>query len=85
MKEIFINYLPTIIACFIYTLGIFKYIGTLTHLADDIKQSTSFSKLENSFKIILEENYELKKQVGELLEELKKERESKEDTPLEEE
>lgn len=71
IKDIIINYLPAFVLGFIFIFCTFRYIGTFRGMCDDIKQYSTYKKLEDHMKELLSENYDLKKDNKELKEELK--------------
>ena len=71
IKDIIINYLPAFVLGFVFIFCTFRYIGTFRGMCDDIKQYSTYKKLEDHMKELLSENYYLKKDNKELKEELK--------------
>jgi cell shape-determining protein MreC len=79
IKDIIINYLPAFVLGFVFIFCTFKYIGTFKDMSDSIKQNSSYKKIEDDMKALLNENYDLRKdnkelkaQFVELLSEFKK-------------
>lgn len=70
IKEIIINYLPAFVLGFVFIFCTFRYIGKFTDMCDQIKTYSSYKKLEDHMKCLLNENYELKKDNKELKKEL---------------
>lgn len=70
IKDIIINYLPAFVLGFVFIFCTFKYIGTFRGMCDDIKQYSSYKKLEDHMKALLNENYDLKKDNKELKKQL---------------
>lgn len=71
IKDVIINYLPAFVLGFVFIFCTFKYIGTFKGMCNDIKQYSSYKKLEDHMKALLNENYDLKKDNKELKNELK--------------
>lgn len=71
IRDIIINYLPAFVLGFVFIFCTFRYIGTFRGMCDDIKQYSTYKKLEDHMKELLSENYDLKKDNKELKEELK--------------
>ena len=71
IKDVIINYLPAFVLGFVFIFCTFKYIGTFKGMCNDIKQYSSYKKLEDHMKALLNENYDLKKDNKELMNELK--------------
>lgn len=69
-KDIIINYLPAFVLGFVFIFCTFRYIGTFKNMCDDIKQYSSYKKLEDHMKALLNENYDLKKDNKELKKQL---------------
>lgn len=69
-KDIIINYLPAFVLGFVFIFCTFRYIGTFKNMCDDIKQYSSYKKLEDHMKALLNENYDLKKDNKELKQQL---------------
>lgn len=69
-KDIIINYLPAFVLGFVFVFCTFRYIGTFKNMCDDIKQYSSYHKLEEHMKVLLNENYDLKKDNKELKKQL---------------
>lgn len=70
IKDVIINYLPAFVLGFVFIFCTFKYIGTFKNMCDDIKQYSTYKKLEDHMKALLNENYDLKKDNKELKEQL---------------
>ena len=70
IKDVIINYLPAFVLGFIFIFCTFKYIGTFKGMCDDIKQYSTYKKLEDHMKALLNENYDLKKDNKELKEQI---------------
>lgn len=70
IKDVIINYLPAFVLGFVFIFCTFKYIGTFKNMCDDIKQYSTYKKLEDHMKELLSENYDLKKDNKELKKEL---------------
>lgn len=70
IKDIIINYLPAFVLGFIFIFCTFKYIGTFKDMSDSIKQNSSYKKIEDDMKALLNENYDLRKDNKELKEQL---------------
>lgn len=70
IKDIIINYLPAFVLGFVFIFCTFRYIGTFRGMCDDIKQYSSYKKLEDHMKALLNENYDLKKDNKELKKQL---------------
>ena len=70
IKDIIINYLPAFVLGFVFIFCTFRYIGTFRGMCDDIKQYSTYKKLEDHMKELLSENYDLKKDNKELKKEL---------------
>lgn len=70
IKDIIINYLPAFVLGFVFIYCTFKYIGTFKNMSDEIKESSSFQKIEDHMKALLNENYDLKKDNKELKQEI---------------
>lgn len=71
IKDVIINYLPAFVLGFVFIFCTFKYIGTFKGMCNDIKQYSTYKKLEDHMKALLNENYDLKKDNKELMNELK--------------
>lgn len=71
IRDIIINYLPAFVLGFVFIFCTFKYIGTFKGMCDDIKQYSSYKKLEDHMKALLNENYDLKKDNKDLKIEIK--------------
>lgn len=69
-KDIIINYLPAFVLGFVFVFCTFRYIGTFKNMCDDIKQYSTYKKLEDHMKALLNENYDLKKDNKELKKQL---------------
>lgn len=69
-KDIIINYLPAFVLGFVFVFCTFRYIGTFKNMCDDIKQYSSYKKLEDHMKALFNENYDLKKDNKELKKQL---------------
>ena len=65
--QLFINNLPAIIATFGVIFSVIKILIAFKKTSDDIKTHTDYSKLCNDLAIVIQENYELKKQLAEKL------------------
>lgn len=70
IKDIIINYLPAFVLGFVFIFCTFRYIGTFRGMCDNIKQYSSYKKLEDHMKALLNENYDLKKDNKELKKQL---------------
>ena len=70
IKDVLINYLPAIVLGFVFIFCTFRYIGTFKDMCDSIKQNSSYKKIEDDMKSLLNENYDLKKDNKELKEQL---------------
>lgn len=70
IKDVLINYLPAFILGFIFIFCTFKYIGTFKDMSDSIKENSSYKKIEDHMKALLNENYDLKKDNKELKEQI---------------
>lgn len=70
MRELLLNYLPAFVLGFVYIFSTFKFIATFKDKADEIKQSSSYTRLENHMRELLNENYDLKKDNTELKKQL---------------
>lgn len=70
IKDVIINYLPAFVLGFVFIFCTFKYIGTFKNMCNDIKQYSTYKKLEDHMKALLNENYDLKKNNKELKEQL---------------
>lgn len=70
IKDIIINYLPAFVLGFVFIFCTFRYIGTFRGMCDDIKQYSTYKKLEDHMKALLNENYDLKKDNKELKKQL---------------
>ena len=70
IKDVIINYLPAFVLGFVFIFCTFKYIGQFKDMCDSIKQYSSYKKLEDHMKALLNENYELKKDNKELKKQL---------------
>ena len=70
IKDLIINYLPAFVLGFVFIFCTFKYIGTFRGMCDDIKQYSTYKKLEDHMKELLSENYDLKQDNKELKKEL---------------
>lgn len=70
IKDVIINYLPAFVLGFTFIFCTFKYIGTFKGMCDDIKQYSTYKKLEDHMKALLNENYDLKKDNKELKEQI---------------
>lgn len=70
IRDLIINYLPAFVLGFVFIFCTFRYIGTFKGMCDDIKQYSSYKKLEDHMKALLNENYDLKKDNKELKKEL---------------
>ena len=66
ITSIILNYLPALVLGFVFIFCTFKYIGTFRGMCDDIKQYSTYKKLEDHMKALLNENYDLKKDNKEL-------------------
>jgi uncharacterized protein YlxW (UPF0749 family) len=75
IKEIIINYLPAFVLGFIFIFCTFKYIGKFNDMADTIKSSSTYTRLEDHMKQLLNENYDIKKDNKELKKELEETKE----------
>lgn len=79
IKDIIVNYLPAFVLGFVFIFCTFKFIGTFKDMSDSIKQNSSYKKIEDDMKALLNENYDLRKdnkelkaQIVDLVKELKK-------------
>lgn len=70
IKDIIINYLPAFVLGFVFIFCTFRYIGTFRGMCDDIKQYSTYKKIEDHMKALLNENYDLKKDNKELKKQL---------------
>lgn len=70
IKDVIINYLPAFVLGFVFIFCTFKYIGQFKDMADKIATYSSYKKLEDHMKALLNENYDLKKDNAELKKEL---------------
>lgn len=70
IKDVIINYLPAFVLGFVFIFCTFRYIGTFKGMCDDIKQYSTYKKLEDHMKALLNENYDLKKDNKELKEQI---------------
>ena len=70
IKDVIINYLPAFVLGFVFIFCTFKYIGKFHDMCDSIKEYSSYKKLEDHMKALLNENYDLKKDNAELKKEL---------------
>ena len=70
IKDVIINYLPAFVLGFVFIFCTFKYIGTFKNMCNDIKQYSTYKKLEDHMKALLNENYDLKKDNKELKEQI---------------
>ena len=70
MRELLLNYLPAFVLGFIYIFSTFKFMATFKDKADEIKESSSYKKLEEHMRALLNENYDLKKDNKELKKQL---------------
>lgn len=70
IKDIIINYLPAFVLGFIFIFCTFKFIGTFKDMSDSIKQNSSYKKIEDDMKALLNENYDLRKDNKELKEQI---------------
>lgn len=70
IKDVIINYLPAFVLGFVFIFCTFKYIGTFKNMCDQIKTYSTYKKLEDHMKALLNENYDLKKDNKELKEQL---------------
>lgn len=70
IKDVIINYLPAFVLGFVFIFCTFKYIGQFKDMCDSIKEYSSYKKLEEHMKALLNENYDLKKDNAELKKEL---------------
>lgn len=70
ITSIIINYLPAFVLGFVFIFCTFKYIGTFKGMCNDIKQYSTYKKLEDHMKALLNENYDLKKDNKELKEQI---------------
>ena len=71
ITSIILNYLPAFVLGFVFIFCTFRYMGTFKNMCDDIKQYSSYKKLEDHMKALLNENYDLKKDNKELKNEIK--------------
>ena len=72
IKDIIINYLPAFVLGFIFVFCTFKYIGTFKDMCNSIRECSSYKKIEDDMKALLNENYDLKKDNKELKEQIVK-------------
>ena len=70
IKDVIINYLPAFVLGFVFIFCTFKYIGTFKNMCDEVKQASSYQKIEDHMKALLNENYDLKKDNKELKQEI---------------
>lgn len=70
IKEVIINYLPAFVLGFIFIFCTFRYMGTFKDMCDNIKLNSSYTKIEDAMKALLNENYDLKKDNKELKEQI---------------
>ena len=70
IKDVIINYLPAFVLGFIFIFCTFRYIGSFKDMADTIKQNSSYKKIEDDMKALLNENYDLKKDNKDLKEQI---------------
>lgn len=70
IRDIIINYLPAFVLGFVFVFCTFRYIGTFKNMANEIKDYSSFKKLEDQVKCLLNELYAEKKTNEELKNEL---------------
>ena len=70
IKDVIINYLPAFVLGFVFIFCTFKFIGNFKDMADKIATYSSYKKIEDHMKALLNENYELKKDNKELKKEL---------------
>lgn len=70
IKDVIINYLPAFVLGFVFIFCTFKYIGTFRNMCNDIKEYSTYKKLEEHMKALLNENYDLKKDNKELKEQI---------------
>ena len=61
IKDVIINYLPAFVLGFIFIFCTFRYMGTFKDMCDNIKEYSTYKKLEDHMKALLNENYEIKK------------------------
>ena len=71
-----INYILTIAPSVIAILTSFgvvaKIIGAFGSLRKEVQDKTEMKEIQDQFKIVLQENYELKKSINELIEKIDK-------------
>ena len=60
IKDVIINYLPAFVLGFIFIFCTFRYMGTFKDMCDSIKEYSTYKKLEDHMKALLNENYEIK-------------------------
>lgn len=70
IKDVIINYLPAFVLGFVFVFCTFKYIGNFKDMAEKIATYSSYKKLEDHMKCLLNENYDLKKDNAELKKQL---------------
>ena len=70
IKEVIINYLPAFVLGFIFIFCTFRYMGTFKDMCDSIKLNSSYTKIEDAMKALLNENYDLKKDNKDLREQI---------------
>ena len=66
IKEVIINYLPAFVLGFIFIFCTFRYMGTFKDMCDSIKLNSSYTKIEDAMKALLNENYDLKEELDKL-------------------
>ena len=70
IKDMIINYLPAFVLGFVFIFCTFKYITQFKDMCDTIKTYSSYKKLEDHMKVLINDNYEIKKENKELKQEL---------------
>ena len=70
MQQLLLNYLPGAVLAFIYIFCTFNFIGKFRDHLEEVKKLSSYKKLEDHMKMLLNENYDLKKDNKELKKQL---------------